>query len=62
MMDLVFTIGHYVMTSWALSSFGVPIEGGADAIGFDLRTASGRIPGKTWKPGEDDEWVETRGY
>lgn len=62
MMDLVFTIGHYVMTSWALSSFGVPIEGGADAIGFDLRTASGRIPGRTWKPGEDEEWVETRGY
>jgi 4-carboxymuconolactone decarboxylase len=62
MMDLVFTIGHYVMTSWALSSFGVPIEGGADAIGFDLRTASGRIPGKTYKPGEVEEWVDTRGY
>lgn len=62
MMDLTFTIGHYVMTSWALASFGVPIEGGADAVGFDLRTFSGRIPGKTYKPGEHEEWVDTRGY
>jgi 4-carboxymuconolactone decarboxylase len=62
MMDLTFTIGHYVMTSWALASIGVPIEGGADAIGFDLRTQSGRIPGKTYKPGEHDDWVDTRGY
>ncbi|UVO54287.1 carboxymuconolactone decarboxylase family protein [Sphingomonas sp. SUN039] len=62
MMDLTFTIGHYVMTSWALASFGVPIEGGADAVGFDLKTSSGRIPGKTYKPGEHEEWVETRGY
>jgi 4-carboxymuconolactone decarboxylase len=62
MMDLTFTIGHYVMTSWALSTFGVEIEGGADAIGFDLRTASGKIPGKTYKPGEHEEWIDTRGY
>lgn len=62
MMDLVFTIGHYVMTSWALSSFGVPIEGGADAVGFDLKTKSGKIPGKTYKPGEAENWVDTRGY
>ena len=62
MMDLTFTIGHYVMTSWALASFGVPIEGGADAIGFDLRTQSGRIPGKTYKPGEVENWTDTRGY
>ena len=62
LMDLTFTIGHYVMTSWALSSFGVPIEGGADAVGFDLRTASGRIPGKTYKPGETENWTDTRGY
>lgn len=62
LMDLVFTTGHYVMTSWALSAFGVPIEGGADAIGFDLRTASGKVPGKTYKPGESEDWVDTRGY
>ncbi len=62
MMDLTFTIGHYVMTSWALSSFGVGIEGGADAVGFDLKTKSGRIPGKTYKPGEVEEWIDTRGY
>lgn len=62
MMDLVFTTGHYVMTSWALSSFRVPVEGGADAIGFDLKTASGKTPGKTYKPGETEGWTETRGY
>jgi alkylhydroperoxidase family enzyme len=62
LMDLTFTIGHYVMTSWSLATFGVEIEGGADAIGFDLRTKSGRIPGKTYKPGEHEEWIETRGY
>lgn len=62
MMDLVFLIGHYVMTSWALSAFGVPIEGGADAIGFDLKTKSGRTPGVTYRPGESDDWIEKRGY
>ncbi|MET0269017.1 MAG: carboxymuconolactone decarboxylase family protein [Sphingomonas sp.] len=62
MMDLVFSVGHYVMTSWALSAFGVPIEGGADPIGFDLKTASGRTPGKSYKPGETDDWTSTRGY
>lgn len=62
LMDLVFTIGHYAMTGWALASMGVPIEGGADAIGFDLKTKSGRIPGATYKPGEVEEWIETRGY
>lgn len=62
MMDLVFTIGHYAMTGWALASFGVPIEGGADTIGFDLKTASGRTPGKTYKPGESEDWIDTRGY
>ncbi|WP_340589105.1 carboxymuconolactone decarboxylase family protein [Erythrobacter alti] len=62
MMDLVFTVGHYVMTSWALAAFGVGIEGGADAIGFDLKTSSGNTPGKTYKPGEKEDWVDTRGY
>ena len=62
MMDLVMLVGNYVMTSWAISAFGVPIEGGADAIGFDLKTKSGRIPGKTYKPGEVEGWEETRGY
>ncbi len=62
MMDLVFTIGHYAMTGWALASFGIPIEGGADAIGFDLKTKSGRAPGATLKPGEKDDWIDTRGY
>jgi 4-carboxymuconolactone decarboxylase len=62
LMDLVFTIGHYVMTSWALSTFGVGIEGGADAVGFDLKTKSGKIPAATYKPGESEDWIDTRGY
>jgi 4-carboxymuconolactone decarboxylase len=62
MMDLIFSIGHYVMTSWVLSAMGVEIEGGADRIGFDLRTASGKIPGKTYKPGETEDWTDSRGY
>jgi 4-carboxymuconolactone decarboxylase len=62
LMDLVFTIGNYVMMGWAISSFGVPIEGGADVIGFDLKTKSGRTPGKTYKPGETEDWIDTRGY
>jgi 4-carboxymuconolactone decarboxylase len=61
-MDLIFSIGHYVMTSWVLSAMGVQIEGGADRIGFDLRTASGKIPGKTYKPGETEDWTDSRGY
>lgn len=59
-MDLVFTIGHYVMTSWALSAFGVPVEGWADAIGFDLRTSSGKVPQRTLKPGEGEGWADGR--
>ena len=61
-MDLVLSIGHYVMTSWALAVFGVEIEGGADQIGFDMKTKSGRMPGKTYKPGETEDWIDTRGY
>ncbi|MBW8785337.1 MAG: carboxymuconolactone decarboxylase family protein, partial [Novosphingobium sp.] len=62
LMDLVFMAGHYLMTSWALKAFGVPLEGGADAIGFDLATKSGSTPGATYKPGETEDWIATRGY
>lgn len=58
MMDLVMSIGSYVMTSWAISSFDVPIEGDVDPIGFDLKTASGKDPVKALKPGEADDWTE----
>jgi 4-carboxymuconolactone decarboxylase len=61
-MDLIFSIGHYVMTSWVLSAMGVQIEGGADQIGFDLKTRSGKIPHKSYKPGEHEDWIETREY
>jgi 4-carboxymuconolactone decarboxylase len=61
MMDLIFSIGHYVMTSWALSAMGVQLES-PDPIGWDLRHASGKIPGKSYKPGETEDWIDTRGY
>ncbi len=61
-MDLVMTIGQYVMVSWGLNSFGVQLEPHTDPIGFDLRTASGRIPGKTERPGESEDWADKRGY
>ncbi len=61
MMDLVFSIGHYVMTSWALSTFDVGLES-PDPVGFDLRHKSGKIPGKAYKPGETEDWTSTRGY
>ena len=61
LMDLVFSIGHYVMTSWALSTFGVELES-PDPIGFDLKTKSGKAPGATYKPGETENWTSTRGY
>ena len=59
-MDLVMTTGHYIMTSWALSAFGVPVESWADAIGFDLRTRSGKVPQRTLKPGEGEGWADGR--
>jgi 4-carboxymuconolactone decarboxylase len=62
LMDMVFSIGHYAMTGWALASFGVPIEDGADVVGFDLKTRSGRTPGATYKPGETEDWIDKRGY
>ena len=52
LMDIVFTIGQYVMTSWAIESFGIPLEGHVDKIGFDLKTQSGQTPGATLKPTE----------
>jgi 4-carboxymuconolactone decarboxylase len=62
LMDLVFTIGHYVMIGWSISSLGVRLEDGADRIGFDLQTQSGRTPGLSYKPGENEDWIKTRGY
>ncbi len=59
LMDLVFTIGNYVMTSWAISAFGMPLEEGVDRIGFDLKTASGAVPGGRERPGEQADWSKT---
>lgn len=61
LMDLVFTAGHYVMFSWAIAAFGIPLEDGIDKIGFDLKTASGRLPGASLRPGEADDWAEQSG-
>ena len=61
MMDLIFSTGFYVMTSWGLSIMQVGMES-PDPIGFDLKTKSGKTPGKTYKPGETEDWIETRDY
>jgi 4-carboxymuconolactone decarboxylase len=57
LMDLVFTAGQYVMTTWALKSFGVRLEDWTDRIGFDLKTASGNPPGVRYRPGETEDWA-----
>lgn len=49
-MDLVFTIGNYVMLGWAVATFGIPVEDVVDPIGFDLKTRSGKEPGGTSRP------------
>ncbi len=43
-MDLVFTIGHYVMLSWAFATMGIQLEDSVDQTDFDLKTASGALP------------------
>jgi alkylhydroperoxidase family enzyme len=53
-MDLVFTIGNYVMLSWAVASFGIPVEDGVDIVGFDMRTASGAPMQGSQRPFEKD--------
>lgn len=57
-MDLVFTIGNYVILSWAIAAFGMPLEDGVDRIGFDLKTLSGRTPRTRSRPGETDDWAD----
>jgi 4-carboxymuconolactone decarboxylase len=51
-MDLVFTIGNYVMLGWSINVFGVQLEDGVDRIGWDLRAASGKLPVAGHRPGE----------
>jgi 4-carboxymuconolactone decarboxylase len=54
MMDLVFTIGNYVMLGWAVATFGIPVEPGVDPVGFDLKTRSGEDPAGSNRPFEKD--------
>ena len=51
-MDLLFTIGNYVMLGWAAGAMGVPVEDDQDIIGFDLKTRSGKPPVATLRPKE----------
>ena len=62
MMDFLHTIGHYVMIGWAINAMRMPLEEHVDQIGWDLKTASGKTPTPTLKPGESDDWAEKRGY
>ena len=59
--DMVFTIGNYVMLSWAISALDIELEDGIDPIGFDLRTRSGARPVARYKPGEAEDWTSNRG-
>ena len=52
-MDLLFTIGNYVMLGWAAGAMGVPVEDDQDVIGFDLKTRSGNPPVATLRPKEE---------
>jgi 4-carboxymuconolactone decarboxylase len=58
LMDLVFTLGQYVMLGWGIAAFGIQIEDGVDPIGFDLNTRSGKPPGARLKPGEAEGWAD----
>ena len=54
MMDLLFTIGNYVMLGWAAASMGVGVEDDVDMIGFDLKTRSGKPAVASSRPLEED--------
>ena len=54
MMDLLFTIGNYVMLGWAAASMGVGVEDDVDMIGFDLKTISGKPAVASSRPLEED--------
>ncbi|MEY2944092.1 MAG: hypothetical protein RLY97_2106 [Pseudomonadota bacterium] len=61
-MDLVLMVGHYVMTSWLITAVRMPLDAHCDPIGWDLKTKSGRVPKRTQKPGETEDWADNRGY
>jgi 4-carboxymuconolactone decarboxylase len=50
LMDLVFTAGNYVVMTWAINAFGIPLEDHADKIDFDLKTRSGQPPAGSNRP------------
>jgi 4-carboxymuconolactone decarboxylase len=50
LMDLVFTAGNYVVMTWAINAFGIPLEDHVDRIDFDLRTRSGAPPPASNRP------------
>ena len=54
MMDLLFTIGNYVMLGWAAASMGIGVEEDVDVIGFDLKTRSGKPAEATSRPMEEN--------
>ncbi len=60
LMDLIFTLGQYVMLGWGIAAFGIQIEEGVDLIGFDLKTRSGQSPEVRVKPGEVENWADSQ--
>jgi 4-carboxymuconolactone decarboxylase len=61
LMDLVFTIGQYVMLNWAIAAFQMPLEAGVNRIDFDLKTESGAPPVARHRPGEVKDWKPSSG-
>lgn len=60
LMDLIFTLGQYVMLGWGIAAFGIQIEDGVDPIGFNLKTRSGKSPEARFKPGEGENWADSQ--
>ena len=50
LMDLVFCAGNYVVMTWAINAFGIPLESQVDQVGFDLKTRSGEPPAGSQRP------------
>jgi 4-carboxymuconolactone decarboxylase len=50
LMDLVFTAGNYVVITWAINAFGIPLEANVDKVDFDLKTRSGEPPLNSNRP------------
>ena len=62
-MDLVFTIGHYVMISWGAQHLRGRGRGRRQCDRLRPQyQGGGPSPPKSYRPGEHEDWIEARGY